>query len=64
MIEKANTIAQKIFHPTPLLGGVFVGGPAFKPDTGIEGCGSIRPDVLLSCSKSMISPFKKSMQKL
>jgi hypothetical protein len=55
---------QKILHPDPFLTGLFVGGLAFKPDIDPAGCGSIGPDILLSCSKSIILPFKKSTQAL
>jgi hypothetical protein len=58
--ENAKTMPQKILHPAPFLAGLFVGGLALRPDTGPTGCGSIGLDILLSCSKSIILPFKKS----
>jgi len=56
--ENAKTMPQKILHPDPFLAGLVVGVLAFRPDIGPAGCGSIGLDILLSCSKSIILPFK------
>jgi hypothetical protein len=58
IIENANTMPQKILQPYPFLAGLIVGVTAFISDTGPTGCGSTGLDILLSCSKSIILPFK------